>query len=243
MPFNHDEFIRLVTDYYDFCSHSFWNVPIHYAPPGGWPSVTDDIIAKLDKNDVAAKLIRHLPYPEYNMDPNYVGDTPFVIEDTMLVDYRCENIQNWVRGDSGYGIDPEKTPSHCVVIAMSLGTSGYYVVVDTKEGHVYWGDINGEHDEPEQDLNEVLEEYVGDKDEEWRDGCNVYTPSDFFALCKKRFIEMRWIGLRPTEIKSLRMNEEWGSNEEHNQMVDAIKEAGWPGQGYNKEKFIAILNE
>lgn len=164
------------------------------------------------------------------------------MENTIIVDYRHDSIQSWLRGNNKnelYPIDP-KTTAECFVIAMSYGLGGYYVVVDTNDGYVYWGDVQGQHDEPEQEFNGILDEYEDEEGQEWRMGTNVYRPADFFAVCKQRFLEMRWVGFGPEEISSLRMNKEWNSNEEHNKMVDALKKAGWPGdgegRGYNRDK-------
>ncbi|KAJ3544065.1 hypothetical protein NM208_g3241 [Fusarium decemcellulare] len=247
MAFDHDEFIRLITDYYEFCSRRFWNLPIQQAPPGGWPAITDDIIEKLNKNEAAAKLIRHLPYPEYNMDPEYTSFTPHIMQNTYIADYRCEAFTKAIRnGERRHPINPVATPES-VLIATSYGNGGYYVVVDTNEGYVYWSDIQGQHDEPAPELNKVLEKYEGQEEQDWRLVSNVYRPADFFALCKQRFLEMRWIGFGPDEISALTMDRPWGCDEEHNRMVDALKRAGWPGdaegQGYDLKLAIDLLNE
>lgn len=61
MAFDQDEFVRLLTDYYEFCGRVFWDTTTQKAPAGGWPSINQDTLAGLLKNDQVAELLRHLP--------------------------------------------------------------------------------------------------------------------------------------------------------------------------------------
>ncbi|WAO96026.1 Hypothetical protein NCS54_01368200 [Fusarium falciforme] len=255
MAFDRDDFVRLLTDYYEFCSRTFWDVTVQHAPAGGWPSINHETLARLQKNDQVVELLRHLPYPEFNQGVY----TPLIMDHTGIVDWRSEYTHALIRNESlevkpepFTNRDPPLTPS-CACIAKSVSRDGYFVVIDTEDGYIYWGDPNGEHDEPQPELNATLDRFTDDPANMWRDplsGVNVYRPADFFALCKQRFRELRWIGMDQWNISALRMNYEWDEldeEDEHAELVAMMREAGWPGdgegRGWDRAKFEALLQE
>lgn len=72
MPFARDEFVRQLSSYYEFLADLYLpRSAIKYAPPDGWPHLTSDLLASLDKTDTVKDLIRHLPCIErrVNYDP------------------------------------------------------------------------------------------------------------------------------------------------------------------------------
>ncbi|KAK2122179.1 hypothetical protein NOF04DRAFT_1197196 [Fusarium oxysporum II5] len=83
MAFDHGKFITLITDYYEFFSRGFWGTPVHYVPP----SMSNDIMARVKKNDKPAKLIRHLPYPKHDTRPGYTAALPHIMESTFFTNY------------------------------------------------------------------------------------------------------------------------------------------------------------
>ncbi|KAM6529168.1 hypothetical protein FALCPG4_007314 [Fusarium falciforme] len=139
------------------------------------------------------------------------------MDHTRVVDWRREYTHALIRNDRletkpepFTNRNPPLTPS-CACIATSVGRNEYFVVIDTEDGYVYWGDPNGEHDEPEPELNATRDRFNQDPAKKWRDGfsgVNVYLPADFFALCKQRFRELRWIGMGQWNVSALRMNSE-----------------------------------
>ncbi|CRK19696.1 hypothetical protein HYQ45_016451 [Verticillium longisporum] len=256
MPFDQEEFLRLITDHYEFCHRVYWNdLPISRALLGGWPEIPPEVLAGLQKNDGAVNLIRNLPYPEFSRDRQYSSFTPLLMFDTQVIDYRLDYVQESIVCDELESkpepfttLDPP-LPASCVCIARCYSRNGYFVVVDTEDGYVYWGDPNGEHDEPEPELKKTLERFEDDDVNDWRVyGVNVYTPADFFALCKHRFREMRWIGTGHWYISAVRMNidsDNFGFERGHDVMVGLLREAGWPGDGEGRDwdpaKFHALL--
>ncbi|KAF6824109.1 hypothetical protein CPLU01_11038 [Colletotrichum plurivorum] len=243
MAFNQEEFVNLLADYYEFCNRVFWeHTTVAYPPAGGWPSINQDTMANLEKSDTAVDLLRHLPYVDF--DPDRAFDPPHIMNKTNIVDYRNEKIQAKIRercfdtyaepclGDNG------PLPPSCVCFAVSEGRNGYNLVVDTADGNVYWCDPNGQHDEPGTELNDAIEQrYAGDEVQSWRvGGVNVYRPKDFFALCKERFRELRWIGIDACNVDSLRMDCEWSEDyEDHMFVVRRMQRAGWPGDGEGRD--------
>ena len=63
MPYSRDELVSELTSYYKLIVDLYLPAArVKYPPAGGWPQLTNDFLAPLDKNDIVADLIRHLPY-------------------------------------------------------------------------------------------------------------------------------------------------------------------------------------
>ncbi|WQF85633.1 hypothetical protein CDEST_10647 [Colletotrichum destructivum] len=265
MAYDRDEFVRLLTDYYDFCNRVFWNATVVQAPAGGWPSINQETLAALKRNDTVIDLLRHIPYVNYREGASSLA--PFLMKDTPVTDYRSEDLQKKIREGRIEGIaapitgqDPPIPPS-CAAIAISPGRNGYEVILDTDDGYVYWGDADGQHDEHAPALNGTLKErFGGDPVNEWRlAGFNVYEPADFFELCKERYRELSWIGLGPEYMSVMRRNMNWEYESEpdsdsdpeddfsHNKIARKMKKAGWPGDGeghdWDRTRFENLLDQ
>jgi hypothetical protein len=256
MAFDQAEFVKLLTDYYEFCNRVFWDDSVvAEAPNNGWPSITQSTMANLHKNDAAIELLRHMPFVDF--EPGKAHDKVLVMLNTRIQDYRSDKIQDHIRnGDLEYYVEPvlgkgESLSPSCICFGNSNGRNGYFLVIDTADGYVYWGDPGGQgaHDEPEPELNAVVRErYAGNEAERWRTGFNVYRPSDFFALCKQRFRELRWIGIGTNELEAVRMNFDFDeADDEFLSLVRKMRRAGWPGDGegrdWDRAAFHASLNE
>jgi hypothetical protein len=255
MPFDQVEFLTLLTDYYEFCNRVFWDNSVVAEAPnnGGWPSITQSTMANLHKNDAAIELLRHMPFVDFKPDTAYGKHV--VMLNTRIQDYRSNEIQDRIgNGDLEYYVEPVFTEGQslspsCICFGNSNGRNGYFLVIDTADGYVYWGDPGGAHDEPAPELNAVVRErYAGNEAERWREGFNVYRPCDFFALCKQRFRELRWIGLSTNDVEAVRMDCDFDEAEdEFMSLVRKMRRAGWPGNGeggdWDRAAFQAALNK
>lgn len=188
------------------------------------------------------------------------------MKDTPVTDYHSEDLQRKIREDCVEGLvtpitgqDPSLPPS-CAVVAICRGRNGYEVILDTADSYIYWGEPTGGHEEPAPVLNSTLERFRGDPANEWRlAGFNVYEPAGFFALCKKRYRELSWIGLGPSNMSAMRRNMNWEYESEtdsdsdpeddfsHNKIARKMKKAGWPGDGegrdWDRNKFERLLDQ
>jgi hypothetical protein len=256
MAFDQVEFLTLLTEYYEFCNRVFWDNSVVAEAPnnGGWPSITECTMANLHKNDAAINLLRHMPFVDF-VEPDKAYGKHVVMLNTRIQDYRSNVIQNQIRsGDLVYHVEPvlgkgESLSPSCICFGNSNGRNGYNLVVDTADGYVYWGDPSGQHDEPAPELNAVVQErYVGNEAERWRESFNVYRPCDFFALCKQRFRELRWIGLQTDVVEAVRMTCDFeDADDEFMALVRKMRRAGWPGDGegrdWDRATFQAALSE
>ncbi|KAF1828426.1 hypothetical protein BDW02DRAFT_484484, partial [Decorospora gaudefroyi] len=257
MAFDQAEFITLLTDYYEFCNRNFWDDSVvSEAPAGGWPSITQESMANLRKTDAAIELLRHLPFPDFDPLEMAYGRHA-VMMNTRVQEYRTKDIQDKIRSENGKDyVEPalgegDSLTASCICFAKSQNLGGYELVVDTADGYVYWSDVQGGHDEPEPELNDWAREHYNDFDgaESWRSGWNVYRPRDFFALCKQRFRELRWIGMQTDVVEAERWSEDWPADAEpeHLSLMRKMRRAGWPGDGegrdWDREAFRASLSE
>jgi hypothetical protein len=75
MPYNRDEVVAAVTDYYQFLTSLHVDpVDIKTPPPSGWPDITPQTCNKLSKTDAVISLFKYLPYitNEDNFHPTLV---------------------------------------------------------------------------------------------------------------------------------------------------------------------------
>ena len=64
MPYNRDEAVASVTNFYSFLTTHphFRPSELKTPPPTGWPQITASRFAFLGKSDKIIDLFRHLPY-------------------------------------------------------------------------------------------------------------------------------------------------------------------------------------
>lgn len=64
MPYNHDEVIASVTDYYQFLTNYLHFSPseLRTPPQDGWPQMDSTRFSFLNKTEAVIELYRHLPY-------------------------------------------------------------------------------------------------------------------------------------------------------------------------------------
>lgn len=84
MPYDRDEVVASITEYYTFLTTHLHFDPseLKIPPPGGWPQITASRFAFLGKSDKVIDLLRHLPYLpaddhkefyEHSVCADYVG--------------------------------------------------------------------------------------------------------------------------------------------------------------------------
>ena len=101
MPYDRDQVIAAVTDYYEFLTRlHVKNEDIRRPPPEGWPEITQARLSKLGKTDKAIDLLKLLPYVQNddNFSPIHVWSM------SGCCDYTGEQFQQKVvdGGDASY---------------------------------------------------------------------------------------------------------------------------------------------
>lgn len=96
MPYNHDEVIASVTEFYDFLATHLHFSPADFKnpPPTGWPQITPPRIERQRKSDTSIDLLRHLPYL-----PGGTGEHKWIYLQTVCADYTDKKVEQGVELD------------------------------------------------------------------------------------------------------------------------------------------------
>jgi hypothetical protein len=88
MPYDRDEVIASVTNYYNFLTTHLHFEPsdLKTPPPTGWPKITQTRLAFLGKSDKVIDLLQHLPYLPRGSEDKHI------YEHTVCVDYNSESV-------------------------------------------------------------------------------------------------------------------------------------------------------
>lgn len=89
MPYNRDEVIASVTEFYVFLTTHlhFYPSELKTPPPAGWPQITSSRFAVQRKSETVIDLLRHLPYlPGGNDADRFIHDL------TVCADYTIESV-------------------------------------------------------------------------------------------------------------------------------------------------------
>lgn len=140
MASNNDEaswkpVVDAVRKYYAFLANDLGAILsdcIVEPPEGGWPSITQDSLAGLEKTEAVIELLRHLPYIEPSEDYNTQ-----VAFGTSAIDYREIGEFKVARGKR-FQIIPagnEEFPPHVVVLTdEGEDYYGSLLLLDTEKG-------------------------------------------------------------------------------------------------------------
>ncbi|KAK3178709.1 hypothetical protein OEA41_000846 [Lepraria neglecta] len=155
--YSRDKVVSELTSFYECLVELYLpSSALKYPPQGGWPDITPEYLAFMEKNDTIVDIIRHIPFIRQDEDSK-----PYQIyEKTSAVDYNGGTFHGIASLDKPYPdvADPleEMTtlPSHVVTLAKtSGGRDGYYIFLDTERGTITYCDFQ---DGPEHtDLSQV----------------------------------------------------------------------------------------
>lgn len=128
--------VDAVRKYYNFLIEELEALPadcVEYPPQEGWPNISEESLAGLQKTKQVVDVLRHLPYIKYSNEFNVQ-----IAFGTEALDYRGVKIavgerKRWVP----HG-DPE-FPPHVVVLTSdrSAGSYGSQVLLDTEKSECY----------------------------------------------------------------------------------------------------------
>lgn len=127
--------VNAIRKYYTFLAQDLGGIPaecIVEPPETGWPSITRDSLAGLEKADAVIELLRHLPYIERSKDYNTQ-----IAFNTSAIDYREIGAHKVGRGERWKWIPlgNKEFPPHVVVLTHE--DDGYYgslLLFNTEEG-------------------------------------------------------------------------------------------------------------
>lgn len=90
MPYNRDEVIAIVSDFYTcLTTHlHFYPSELKTPPAAGWPQISPDRFDNVRKSDIVVDLVRHLPYLPGGNDAE-----KWIYDHTVCADYTDETVK------------------------------------------------------------------------------------------------------------------------------------------------------
>lgn len=132
MPYNRDEVIASVTDFYKFLTTHlhFYPSELKTPPPVGWPQINPDRFDYVRKSDTVMDLVRHLPYLPGGNDAE-----KWIYDHTVCADYTDETVKldvelsiQEIAEDCPWDISKDPTRlEHIVVLGMREVVSHRYL--------------------------------------------------------------------------------------------------------------------
>lgn len=125
--YNREQIVAAVTDFYQFLTTLPYVEPddILYPPPEGWPQITENKFAFLNKTDEVIELLRHLPYLDSTR-----GEW-IVFPWTNCCDYLKEDVKAYIPYPPE---DDYEFPPWVINLTYSKGKYGKYLMLDTTDG-------------------------------------------------------------------------------------------------------------
>ncbi|KAH8650611.1 hypothetical protein BGZ60DRAFT_569495 [Tricladium varicosporioides] len=246
--YSHESTIHAITSYYTFLTNLYLPPStIIYPPPQGWPSITPESLAPLNKNSTVLQLLQHLPY-----FAQLGGDKVVLAQGTWPVPYYDPNFQTQIQNAAQreYLVEPvyETTlPEYAVCLAKGT-RDGYYIILDTSRGVIVWGKPAEPWGNKSNDLtpNDIDPEGP----ERWKRSATFEVP-DFFEMLKGKFRRMEWIPHPSGATDVYEVDEQVEESESCGVLKGIFRDAGWPGDGEGggwdrkgaDEKIVELMDE
>lgn len=222
IEYSRDECVQAVRDYFQFLTQMYLDESDFVYPPAdddsdGWPSITQDNLSGVDKNNTVLDLLRHLPYV---CQRSTVGgsDTVKVVPFTTFTDW-AEGATGIANGDDdGESLKLQTegatlsdiVPSHVVGLTGGPRDSDVFLV-DTDLGIVLWYECPGEivtasRTSPllpssVRPVSDDAYDYEEDEEQaEWRGDSTAWSIPDFFAMLTDQFRTLEFVPLTKTTV-------------------------------------------
>lgn len=126
--YDRDQTVAIITSFYQFFATlpSISPSDIAYPPPGGWPDITPETHAALQKNDDVIDLYKHLPYLNKRPEISYL---------TYASDWRLQNIESKIQSEAVEESAVGPLPDY-VAILTDGNKYGSYLLLDTQNGRL-----------------------------------------------------------------------------------------------------------
>jgi hypothetical protein len=132
MPYDRDEVVASVTEFYTFLTTHLHFHPseLKTPPPTGWPKITPHNSDDKRKSNTAIDLLRHLPYL-----PGGNGQEKWIYDHTICADYTDKTVEQGIELDVAAVVencpweklqDSSRT-EHIVSLGMPEVVSSHYI--------------------------------------------------------------------------------------------------------------------
>lgn len=140
--------IEAFRDYYQFLTKMYLKESdVREPPKEGWPSINTVSFKGLEKDDAVIELLRHLPYigsGPSNETPNVGAHARILNWNDMCEDLAAEEYMETAETYKLFIEDEYQDAIPSSVVGITDG--GYYgecILLDTKQGAIYWPSCNG----------------------------------------------------------------------------------------------------
>jgi len=231
VSYSREATIAAFRDYYQFLTKMYMpETMIDEPPTGGWPSITNEKVRLLGKNEEVAELMRHLPY----LSDNGVLATgaecahwPDLFAEFGRI---CVKDMRFCTEDLGW----ENVPPTAFGILFDRDCR---IVLDTKFGVIHW--VDGVREEANTARDCIPGHTFWDctpDNEDWRCG-PAWSIPDFFEVLKQLHRDLVYIPIHEARV------EEWFDEYEtsdHSPYLPPVRkvyrEHGWPDLSVYKKK-------
>lgn len=217
MPYNRDEVIASVTEFYEFLTTHlhFYPSEVKTPPPSGWPQITPKRFTFLQKSDTVINLLRHLPYlPGGNEADKWIYDHTSCLDYTEVTTeggarFACPEYEEACPWEKQKDSSRQK---HIVMLGMPITDAGCYIFLDTLDGEVAIWDVG-------------------------EDGYASFdSAGEFYAWLKKQYEELRVFSApgidMPAHVYSL-------THDRYGGFKEVVRSLGWPpgdGSKWNRQE-------
>ena len=212
MAYSLDEVVKELTKFYEFLVSMYFPADaLKYSPEGGWPGITPERLAFMNKDEEVITLLKHIPYirREDSLTPYYI------YEHRVCSDYSGKFFEDFaVRYQSKRRFDPpemDKEPHVATLAVADPSHSGHYMYFDTKTGTLRLDDFP-----------------VGSGYE--------YSIDSFLEVPMDQYRELSAVPLEPMEVQFDRSEQVQTA-----QLLDIYRKHSWPISEYRKDDCLAAV--
>lgn len=244
--------IAAIQRYFEFLTQLYLPAAAIKEPtPTGWPEITREAFAALNKDDTVVSLLAHLPYLSKEDYDFQDFDEIEVAGGCQFADWRLQVPANddgnaeEIRREVGLvkeGHLWDKVPSH--VFGLTTGGRDKSIpLLDTRRGVVYWIDAPNnlvEHYEGRSDALEPTKVRMGDEAWDFAADAPMWSIEGFFEMLKEEFRAMRMVPVRNCQVLDI-YTQYIGIEELVPTVQEVFRAHGWPenADGFDKDACLA----
>ncbi|CAK7198211.1 hypothetical protein SEUCBS139899_000869 [Sporothrix eucalyptigena] len=221
IEYSRDACVQAVRDYYHFLTQMYLDDTDFVYPPdddeNGWPTINDENLADVDKDETVLDLLRHLPYVRQNPDDGgsdaiqvapFTTITDWAADAALIADgsYDGESLKTATEG----GTLCDVIPPHVVGLTAGPRDNNIFLV-DTELGIVLWPECPGEVVKASRrspllpssvrPVSDDPYDYEDDEEQaEWRGDSTAWSIPHFFEMLKDQFRTLEFVPITKTTV-------------------------------------------
>jgi hypothetical protein len=250
ISYSRDSCITAIRDYYQFLTKMYLDDSLVIEPPeGGWPAITAENLAGMNKTDEVISLLRQLPYiKEANNHNEQAQGAPWCV----FADWQsaADSVARGRAESSDFKLYEgpdicDNVPSQVISLTMGEAENPIFLL-DTELGIVYWYECPSEiryRDWPEQ-IEDDPYDWAPEDEAEWRADAPSWTIADFFKLLKSEFRKLNAIPTSPLAVIDVYTGPAPDTDGMKAMLQNIYREHGWPNlEQYRKQECLETVQK